>query len=270
MATPKAIGAIELSSIGIGYQIEDEMLKAASVELLIARTICSGKYLIVIGGSVSDVEAAIQAGLGRRRRGDHRPPDHAQRPRVGLSRRWASRSRSGRTRPGALGVVETFSGVSVLAAADAAAKAARVTLFRIHVAMALGGKGLCLMTGTVADVRPACRSPPTKSAAAACWSPRSSSPVPAGNCSAIICRLGPTPRAPVIDCGGYPVGTERLTGRRVSDESKASRTRRATRLARATALHCRHPTNLPILTVNIYCARRHGVGRMKSRPPAHD
>ena len=54
---------------------------------------------------------------------------------------------------GALGVVETFSGVSVLAAADAAAKAARVTLFRIHVAMALGGKGLCLMTGTVADVR---------------------------------------------------------------------------------------------------------------------
>ena len=54
---------------------------------------------------------------------------------------------------GALGVIETFSGTSVLAAADAAAKAARVTLFRIHVAMALGGKGLCLMTGSVADVR---------------------------------------------------------------------------------------------------------------------
>ena len=58
MAIPKSIGAIELSSIGMGYQVEDEMLKAASVELLIARTICSGKYLIVIGGSVSDVEAA--------------------------------------------------------------------------------------------------------------------------------------------------------------------------------------------------------------------
>ena len=49
--TPRAIGAIELSSIGIGYQIEDQMLKAASVDLLIARTICSGKYLIVIGGA---------------------------------------------------------------------------------------------------------------------------------------------------------------------------------------------------------------------------
>ena len=50
-------------------------------------------------------------------------------------------------------MLETFSGTSVLAAADAAAKAANVTIFRIHVAMALGGKGLCLMTGTVADVR---------------------------------------------------------------------------------------------------------------------
>ena len=34
MATAKSIGAIELSSIGIGYQIEDDMLKAASVDLL--------------------------------------------------------------------------------------------------------------------------------------------------------------------------------------------------------------------------------------------
>ena len=152
MATPKSIGAIELSSIGIGYQIEDEMLKAASVELLIARTICSGKYLIVIGGTVSDVEAAIQAGLAARRRRDHRPPGDSQRPRVGLSGAGPIGG-AGPEEPGALGVVETFSGMSVMAAADAAAKAARVTLFRIHVAMALGGKGLCLMTGTVADVR---------------------------------------------------------------------------------------------------------------------
>ena len=54
---------------------------------------------------------------------------------------------------GALGVVETFSGVSILAAADRAAKAARRDAVRIHVAMALGGKGLLLMTGSVSDVR---------------------------------------------------------------------------------------------------------------------
>jgi len=152
MPIPKSIGAIELSSIGIGYQIEDEMLKAASVELLIARTICSGKYLIVLGGSVSDVEAAVQAGLAG---AGEAIIDHLLIPNVhesvfpALGQSIALPADAN----GALGVIETFSGVSVLAAADAAAKAARVTLFRIHVAMALGGKGLCLMTGSVADVR---------------------------------------------------------------------------------------------------------------------
>jgi microcompartment protein CcmL/EutN len=152
MATPRAIGAIELSSIGIGYQIEDEMLKAASVDLLIARTICSGKYLIVLGGSVSDVEAAIQAGLAG---AGEAIIDHVMIPNVHptVFPALGQSVTLGPGEPGALGVLETFSGVSVLAAADAAAKAARITLLRIHVAMALGGKGLCLMTGTVADVR---------------------------------------------------------------------------------------------------------------------
>jgi microcompartment protein CcmL/EutN len=152
MATPTAIGAIELSSIGIGYQIEDEMLKAASVNLLIARTICSGKYLIVVGGGVSDVEAAVQAGLAGAGESiiDYLVVANVHEavfPALGQS------VALGPDEPGALGILETFSGVSVLAAADAAAKAAHITLLRIHVAMALGGKGLCLMTGTVADVR---------------------------------------------------------------------------------------------------------------------
>ncbi len=152
MPTPTAIGAIELSSIGIGYRIQDEMLKAASVELLIARTICSGKYLIIVGGSVSDVEAAVRAGLAS---AGEAIIDQLICPNVHESV-FPALGQSVLLRPeetGALGVVETFSGVSVLAAADVAAKAARVTLFRIHMAMALGGKGLCLMTGSVADVR---------------------------------------------------------------------------------------------------------------------
>ncbi len=152
MSAPKSIGAIELSSIGLGYKIEDDMLKAGKVELLIARTICSGKYLVVIGGSVSDVEAAIQAGLAG---AGEAIIDHLVIPNVHESVFPAlgqSVSLHG-DHQGAMGVVETFSGVSVLAAADAAAKAANVTIFRIHVAMALGGKGFLLLTGSVSDVR---------------------------------------------------------------------------------------------------------------------
>jgi microcompartment protein CcmL/EutN len=128
------------------------MLKAASVDLLIARTICSGKYLIVIGGAVGAVQSAIQAGLAEAGEAiiDHLFVANVHEsvfPALGQS------VVLGPDHAGALGVIETFSGVSVLAAADAAAKAARITLLRIHVAMALGGKGLCLMTGSVSDVR---------------------------------------------------------------------------------------------------------------------
>jgi len=152
MSVPKSIGAVELSSIGLGYQVEDTMLKAGKVELLIARTICSGKYLIVVAGSVSDVEAAVRAGIQEARDAliDWLilPNVHESVfPALGQSVVLPA------DHDGALGVVETFGGVSILAAADAAAKAANVTLFRIHVAMALGGKGFLLLTGTVADVR---------------------------------------------------------------------------------------------------------------------
>ncbi|MBP5623045.1 MAG: BMC domain-containing protein, partial [Thermoguttaceae bacterium] len=56
---------------------------------------------------------------------------------------------------GALGVIETFSAVSALVAADVAGKAANVTLFRLSLAMAMGGKGLLLMTGSLANVEAA-------------------------------------------------------------------------------------------------------------------
>jgi microcompartment protein CcmL/EutN len=152
MGLLKSIGAIELSSIGIGYKVEDEMLKSASVDLVIARTICSGKYLIVIAGSVGDVKTAMSAGT---RTAEEAVIDQIIIPHVhetvfpALGQSVTLKSDEGE----ALGVVESFSGVSIIAAADAAAKAARVILFRINIAMALGGKGYCLMTGTVADVR---------------------------------------------------------------------------------------------------------------------
>jgi microcompartment protein CcmL/EutN len=152
MATPTSIGAIELSSIGIGYETQDRMLKAASVHVMIARTICSGKYFIVVGGVVSDVSTAVQAGL---KGADEAVIDSLVIPNV-HENVFTAMGQSvvlEKDQAEALGVVESFSGVSIIAGSDAAAKAARVKLFRIHVAMALGGKGFCLMTGSVADFR---------------------------------------------------------------------------------------------------------------------
>ena len=55
----------------------------------------------------------------------------------------------------AIGVVETFSAASIIEVADAAIKAANVQLLRMHLAMALGGKGFVLLTGDVASVQAA-------------------------------------------------------------------------------------------------------------------
>ncbi len=154
MPPPRSIGALELSSIGVGYRAQDAMLKAAAVKAVLARTICSGKYFIVVAGSVSDVQSSVRAGLAE---ADEAIIDHLVLPNVHASV-FPALGQSVVLRTGqaeALGVIETFSGVSAVAAADAAAKAADVTLFRLHVAMALGGKGYLLLTGTVANVEAA-------------------------------------------------------------------------------------------------------------------
>jgi microcompartment protein CcmL/EutN len=154
MASGKAVGAVELSSVGIGYKVEDEMLKSANVDLLIARTICSGKYFIVVGGRVSDVESSVEMA---REAGQDAVIDDLTVPNV-HDAVFPALGQSVILSPeevGALGVLETFSGVSALVAADVAAKAARVTLFRIHVAMAMGGKGFLLLTGSISDVQAA-------------------------------------------------------------------------------------------------------------------
>ncbi|MCL6507066.1 MAG: BMC domain-containing protein, partial [Bryobacteraceae bacterium] len=57
-----SIGLIELGSIAAGYEVTDAMLKAADVELLLARSICSGKYMVMVRGDVAAVEASIEAG----------------------------------------------------------------------------------------------------------------------------------------------------------------------------------------------------------------
>jgi len=65
----------------------------------------------------------------------------------------------GRTQPGeptgALGILESFNVSTLLQAADAAAKAANVTLMEIRLAMALGGKAFVTLTGDVGSVQTA-------------------------------------------------------------------------------------------------------------------
>ena len=147
-----SIGLIELGSIAAGFQAADAMLKAADVELVLARTICSGKYMVLVRGDVAAVSAAVDAGLVA---GDFAVIDSFVIPNLHESIFPAIAGTTKVEALEALGILEAFSVASLIEGADAAVKAANVQLIELRLAMALGGKAFASMTGSVAAVRAA-------------------------------------------------------------------------------------------------------------------
>lgn len=152
MSEMNAIGLIELTSIAAGYLAGDAMLKASDVTMLLSRSICSGKYIVMVGGDVAAVKSSVDAGKQSSR---GMVIDTFVIPNV---HRDVFPAISGFNRPEmaeALGIIESFSVASLIEAADAAVKTARVQLIEIRLAMALGGKAFVTLTGDVAAVRAA-------------------------------------------------------------------------------------------------------------------
>lgn len=154
MAEIDSIGLIELSSIARGFVVEDAMIKAARVEVLMARTICSGKFLIAVCGDIAAVAASVDAGAAAGK-GSIIEKRQIARVHPSIFPAITGAVNLDRAQAGALGIIETFSASSIIEVADAAVKAANVILFRVHLAMALGGKGFVLLTGDVASVEAA-------------------------------------------------------------------------------------------------------------------
>jgi microcompartment protein CcmL/EutN len=152
MTKDLSVGLIEMSSVASGLAVADTMLKAADVQLLLSRSICSGKYMVLIGGEVSAVGAAVQAGCAA---AHGTLIDQTVLPRVHPDV-FSAIGRNQPTEPtGALGILESFNVATLIEAADASVKAADVTLMEIRLAMALGGKAFATFTGDVSSVQAA-------------------------------------------------------------------------------------------------------------------
>jgi bacterial microcompartment shell protein len=147
-----SIGLIELGSIAAGYEVTDAMLKTADVDLILARSICSGKYMVMVKGDVAAVEASVDSGS---RAGGFSIIDKFVIPNVHESIFPAISGTSKVETLEALGIIESFSVASLIEGADAAAKAANVRLIEVRLAMALGGKAFVTLTGSVSAVRSA-------------------------------------------------------------------------------------------------------------------
>ncbi|OGU61793.1 MAG: propanediol utilization protein [Ignavibacteria bacterium RBG_13_36_8] len=144
-----SLGLVELSSIASGMQAADIMLKTSKVELILSRTICSGKYMVLIGGLVAEVQSAVDAAV---RNLEYAVIDTFVIPNVHKDIFPALAGHSNVETLEALGIIEAFSVASLIEGADAAVKAAKVRLIEIRLAMALGGKAFCTLTGEVAAV----------------------------------------------------------------------------------------------------------------------
>ena len=144
-----ALALVDFSSIASGIEAADAMVKRAPIDTIRAGTVQPGRYLVLIGGAVADVEESLAAG---QEVGGSSVLDHVFLPNVHPGVVEAIGGGRVPDRKDALGVVETSSAAGAIRAADAGLKSARVRLVEVRLADGLGGKGIVLFSGVVADV----------------------------------------------------------------------------------------------------------------------
>jgi microcompartment protein CcmL/EutN len=144
-----ALALVETNSIATGILAGDAMVKKAHVQLLEARAVCPGKYVVLISGEVGPVREAFRVGIAT---AADTLVDQLLLTNVHLSVFPALMSAAPPRRDDSLGIIETVTAAVCIVAADAAAKAADVQLLEIRLANGLGGKSFVLMEGIVADV----------------------------------------------------------------------------------------------------------------------
>jgi len=147
-----ALALIDFSSIAVGIESADAMVKRAQLEVIRTGTVQPGRYLVLVGGTVAEVQESLATGrsVGGESVLDHVFLPHVHRDvvtAVGGARATAPRD--------AVGVIETTTVAAAIQAADAGIKGADVRLLEIRMADGLGGKGIVLYSGMVADVEAA-------------------------------------------------------------------------------------------------------------------
>ena len=145
----RALGMLELKSIARGFQCADAVVKTAEVELIYAKPICPGKFIILVKGGIAAVSAALEG--GKRSNEDYvvdsfllgNPHEHVY---AGIEGEYEYKQVQ------AMGVVETWAVPAALVAADQGAKAAQSDVVKVGLAQQLGGKAYVVFTGEVAAV----------------------------------------------------------------------------------------------------------------------
>lgn len=150
MKKRESLGVIEYRSVANGMEKTDQMLKAAAVDLVFAKPMCPGKFVVAISGGYAEVKASIEAGrssspfdtcvddciIGN--------PDPQVFEGLYLSTTIEDLD--------AVGIVESYSVSSIFKAADEVVKTTPVKILEIRIAKGMSGKSYVTFTGDVDSV----------------------------------------------------------------------------------------------------------------------
>ena len=150
MTSHSAIAVLEFDSIAVGMRAGDGMAKRAPLGTLQAGTVHPGRYLILVGGDVAPVEEAYIEG---QRLGEDMLIDKLFLPEVHPDAYAAALGQRSSAAYNTLGVIETQLLPAALHAADVGIKGANVEILELRLGDGLGGKGLLLLGGDIADVQ---------------------------------------------------------------------------------------------------------------------
>lgn len=146
----RSIGSLEFRSISKGIEVANEIVKKASVEIIYLKTICPGKFLVIVAGDEDEIEESIKYGLTI---DDGTAVDHFIVHAVSDAIIDGFKNKYDKTAPpGPLGIMETNKVCAGIKALDKALKAGDVTLVKMQMAFAIGGKLVFIITGTLSSL----------------------------------------------------------------------------------------------------------------------
>ena len=148
----KAIGMVECNTVSTGFKAADEMAKAADVDILQAEVTCPGKFVILVTGELSAVNASVECAAQKY---SSKIIDTFV---LGNPHESIFPAIYGTAQPEkieALGILETYDVAALIVAADFAAKTAIVDLVELRLAKGMCGKSYMTLTGTVSAVQAA-------------------------------------------------------------------------------------------------------------------
>lgn len=140
---------VEFKTVASGITATDLMVKTSEVEIVEAQTVCPGKYIAIVTGDLSAVQAAVDAASSQY--AQHLIDDFV----LGNPHDDIFPAIYGATnveKLSALGIFETYDAASCIVAADVAAKTAIVDLIEVRLAKGMCGKSYMLITGEVSAV----------------------------------------------------------------------------------------------------------------------